>query len=228
MNIVRRIVVGLAGVIVVALAIELAAPKAVHAIVSTLVTVANTSSNPVPTVAVDTRSVNVVNAAVPVTGNVNATLTGTPTVSLNGNVPVANPLDNNNNPSPLVTQPSARNFFQLEGSCTNSGAVCFVGPLLTVTGSVAVVQSFSGFCFGLAAGSNITEAGLSTILDGSIISYAAPGPPVTSPVDVRISFAESTTTYFPPGSSINAEVFYTVPPIGGGCSVDVAGYLASQ
>jgi len=48
MNIMRRIVVGFGGVIVVALAIELAAPKAVHAIVSTLVTVANTSANPVP------------------------------------------------------------------------------------------------------------------------------------------------------------------------------------
>jgi hypothetical protein len=41
MNIVRRIAVGLAGVVVVALAMELAAPKAVHAIVSTLVTVTN-------------------------------------------------------------------------------------------------------------------------------------------------------------------------------------------
>lgn len=47
MNIIRRIVVGFAGVIVVALAIELAAPKAVHALVSTLVTVANPSTNPV-------------------------------------------------------------------------------------------------------------------------------------------------------------------------------------
>jgi hypothetical protein len=47
MNIARRIVMVLAGVVVIALAIELAAPKAVHALVSTLVTVVNPSSNPV-------------------------------------------------------------------------------------------------------------------------------------------------------------------------------------
>lgn len=42
MNIIRKIVVGIAGIVVVALALSLAAPKAVHAVVSTLVTVTNT------------------------------------------------------------------------------------------------------------------------------------------------------------------------------------------
>jgi hypothetical protein len=47
MNLLRRIVVGIAGVVIVALALELVAPKAVHAVVATLVQVENTSANPV-------------------------------------------------------------------------------------------------------------------------------------------------------------------------------------
>jgi hypothetical protein len=47
MNVLKRIAMGIGGVVVVTLLLALAAPKAVHAIVSTLVTVVNTSSNPV-------------------------------------------------------------------------------------------------------------------------------------------------------------------------------------
>ncbi|MGB7023290.1 MAG: hypothetical protein WBD73_05775 [Candidatus Acidiferrales bacterium] len=70
MNIVRRIVVATAGMVIVALVLALAEPKAVHAVVSALVTVSNGAGNPVPTMAVDTRNVNVVNTPVPVTGNI--------------------------------------------------------------------------------------------------------------------------------------------------------------
>ena len=49
MNVLRRIAMAIGGTVVVALVIGLAAPKTVHALVSALVTVANTSSNPVPT-----------------------------------------------------------------------------------------------------------------------------------------------------------------------------------
>jgi hypothetical protein len=48
MNVLRRIAMAIGGTVAVALVIGLAAPKAVHALVSALVTVANTSSNPVP------------------------------------------------------------------------------------------------------------------------------------------------------------------------------------
>ena len=48
MNVLRRIAMGIGGAVVVALAIGLAAPKTVRAVVSALVTVANTSTNPVP------------------------------------------------------------------------------------------------------------------------------------------------------------------------------------
>ena len=48
MKLLKRIGVGLAATIVVAAALQLAAPKAVRAVVSTFVTVANAPSNPVP------------------------------------------------------------------------------------------------------------------------------------------------------------------------------------
>jgi hypothetical protein len=49
----KRSLMGLGIVLLVAVSLQLFAPKAVHAIVSTLVTVANSSANPVPTLAVD-------------------------------------------------------------------------------------------------------------------------------------------------------------------------------
>jgi hypothetical protein len=48
MKILQRFLMGLGTVLLVALALQLVAPKAVHAVVSTLVTVANTAANPVP------------------------------------------------------------------------------------------------------------------------------------------------------------------------------------
>lgn len=49
MNVLRRIAMAIGGTVAVALVIGLAAPRTVRAVVSALVTVANTSSNPVPT-----------------------------------------------------------------------------------------------------------------------------------------------------------------------------------
>jgi hypothetical protein len=49
MNVLRKFLVGLGSLVVVALVLALAAPKTVRAVVSTLVTVSNTTSNPVPT-----------------------------------------------------------------------------------------------------------------------------------------------------------------------------------
>jgi hypothetical protein len=111
MNVLRRIVVGLAGVVVVALALELLAPKAVHAVVSTLVTVSNTTAQPVPTMAVDTRNVNVVN-----TPTVTATISGTPSVNVNSlpavqlsgtpSVNIASPLSIGGNVNATVSNPA--------------------------------------------------------------------------------------------------------------------------
>jgi hypothetical protein len=50
MNAFRKVLIGIGALAVVALGVELAAPRRVHAVVSALVTVANTTSNPVPTI----------------------------------------------------------------------------------------------------------------------------------------------------------------------------------
>jgi hypothetical protein len=49
----KRMITAVGGVAIVAFLLTLAAPKAVQAVVSTLVTVANTTTNPVPTKAAD-------------------------------------------------------------------------------------------------------------------------------------------------------------------------------
>jgi hypothetical protein len=53
MKIFKRFLMGIGTVVLLALSLQLVAPKAVHAVVSTLVTVANTPTNPVPTREVD-------------------------------------------------------------------------------------------------------------------------------------------------------------------------------
>lgn len=58
MNVLRRIAMGIGGTVVIALVIGLAAPKTVHAVVSALVTVANTPANPVPVQSVDDHALH--------------------------------------------------------------------------------------------------------------------------------------------------------------------------
>ncbi len=53
MKFLQRFLMGLGTILLLALALQLVAPKAVHAVVSTLVTVANTATNPVPVHSVD-------------------------------------------------------------------------------------------------------------------------------------------------------------------------------
>jgi hypothetical protein len=55
MKIFKRFLMGLGTVLLLALSLQLVAPKAVHAVVSTLVTVANTAADPVPVHSVDSQ-----------------------------------------------------------------------------------------------------------------------------------------------------------------------------
>jgi hypothetical protein len=54
MKLLQRFLMGLGTVLLLAVSIQLVAPNTLHAVVSTLVTVANTTANPVPTHSVDT------------------------------------------------------------------------------------------------------------------------------------------------------------------------------
>jgi hypothetical protein len=65
-NIWKKITMGLGGIVLAALLLAVAAPKTVHAVVSTLVTVANTPSNPVYTTdAVNSENLLKVTCAIP-------------------------------------------------------------------------------------------------------------------------------------------------------------------
>lgn len=147
MNVVRKIVVGIAGVVVVALALELVAPKAVHAVVSTLVTVSNTTAQPVPTMAVDTRNVNVVN-----TPNVN--VNSLPAVQLSGtpSVNIASPLSIGGNVSATIANTSANPGVALDEAHAASQIVtmeCFTRsygtayPCLSVSTAGAVGSQYT-------------------------------------------------------------------------------------
>ena len=59
MNLLRKVVTAVGGFTVIALVIGLAAPKAAHGLVATLVQVANTTSNPVPVSQAPTKTVTV-------------------------------------------------------------------------------------------------------------------------------------------------------------------------
>lgn len=230
MNIVRRIVVGLAGVIAVALVLAIAEPKAVHAVVSALVTVSNGTGNPVPTVAVDTRNVNVVNTpnvnvtnTVPVTGNVNATLTGTPTVSFNGNVPVANPSDQNQNPIPLDVE--SNDYSPVQAACSgfSSGngfsnfSAC--SPAITVpAGTALIIDDVSITAFedpGVTPQGNIATIGVANKNGGGVDFYIPLQAQGTAPGSQELLFvgAQRMHLYTFPTSRSAGPVF---------CEVDTA------
>lgn len=142
MKTLKRIAWGLGVILVIATSLQLAAPKAVHAVISTLVTVANTAANPVPvtgTVAIaGTPAVNV--ASMPPVS------VGPLTVS--GPLPVTNPLDELGFQQPLVTQDSnlgVRQAFLIADHC--SGLNCLGASGISVpTGFAAVVEDLSGSC----------------------------------------------------------------------------------
>lgn len=215
--------VALAGLLSVMLA-----PKAVHAVVSTLVTVANGTANPVPTVAVDTRNVNVVNTPVPVTGNVNATLTGTPAVSLNGNVPVSNPADGNGNPAPLIVK-DAQNpalFSFSQETIDQSGGNCrtFTNPLpLTAPNGAAVkavvIEEISGSVIFTGAQPNWIR-----VVNPAGTEFFVPLQTSTNTSNDVAALAQ-TRLYGGPGDQFvfNIDLFDSTA-----CSFSVSGYLVTQ
>lgn len=167
MNVVRRIAMAIAGVVVVALAAELVAPKAMHAAQSVLATIANTSANPVPTVATDTRNVNVANTpsvsvasgtvavsslpAVAIGGTVNATVTNTS----------ANPVLNRDADNPareafqahIQMQPVSGGGEVQEGTVDVPSATADDAPVKEL-----VIEEVSGECAGGPAGVDVITA----------------------------------------------------------------------
>lgn len=192
MNVVCKIVVGLAGTLVVALALQLAAPKAVHAVVSHFITVDNTAANPVPITGsvnvantanmnvTNTPSVNVANT-VPVTGTV--AVNSLPPVQLGGSVNVTNATDAKGNPVLVTDSDAARNSFLVSGNCSFGQAsdICASTGFYTVpANTIAVLQNASGICFYSSGSSEQTTLiNLTFItLTGQSNIYFSPGPTV--------------------------------------------------
>lgn len=128
MNAIRRIIVGVAGIVVAALALQLAAPKAIQAVAPTPVTVTNTPN----VVVANTPKVTVANT-VPVAGSVTVTNTvpvtgrvavsSLPAVQLGGSVSadVSNPTASNGYPQALITEPTEGAFrVPVQSSCVSN------------------------------------------------------------------------------------------------------------
>jgi hypothetical protein len=220
MNIIRRIVVAIAAVVIVALAMELVAPKAGRAVSNLFVTVTNTSAHPVPvsgTVAVSTL----------------------PTVqvgSISGNLPVTNALDNNNSPIPLVTQNplSGGNAFDVSGHCAFTGTLCTIAPIYSVpAGKLAVIQSVTGNCT-LASSTNLAVVGqLYTAPSGaSVESFPVLGPAESGPALTSAGFGGRLSGYASGGAAGNpineAIVADASQTVNSTCSMEIAGYLVNQ
>jgi hypothetical protein len=235
MNVVRRIVVGVAAVAVVALAMTLAAPKAVHAVANLFVTVTNTPNVNV----VNAPSVNVANT-VPVTGTV--AVSSLPAVQLGGsvNATVSNPSDVNGSPVPLATQDSAaRTGFDVGGTCAfgvTFNNFCGIRPIYTVPANyIAVIQQFSGICttntgtvpsdVELQYTGSSSQGGTLTLSPGTQVPFSAvQTKSVYSQRIVGYAFGGSS------GSAINVGID-TETSQGGNpnvCEIHIAGYLIHQ
>lgn len=132
MNVLRRIAMAISGTVVVALVLTLAVPRAAHAVLSALVTITNTASNPVPVRATDNPGLNSFLVTLCVADQSGA--------EGNCNLP--------DFPSFINTPATSRFVIQyVEGSCQVSGsAQSLVGPMeIDITprpSGVPVVLSF--------------------------------------------------------------------------------------
>jgi hypothetical protein len=221
MNVLRKILVGLGSIVVVALVLALAAPKTVRAVVSTLVTVTNTTSQPVPTMAVDTRNVNVVN-----TPNVN--VASLPAVQLSGAIN-ANISNTSANPVPTIPEQASKGF-SIEGSCQFSGNSCTANPLYTVpTGETAVIESFTEFCR-IDAGTALSSIIVGFLAPGETASQISVNTPATAPSILSsagiASGGQNLKAYAAAGGIVaEALAASSENPVNDSCQFTLSGYL---
>jgi hypothetical protein len=213
-NPVRRLVVGIVGVLALTQILEVVAPKAVRAVDRLLVTINNTSANPVPTVATDTRNVAVVNDSLRATvTNLKDTATG--------------------DPVPLVTRDeSADHFFQFSNVCVFSGSTECQEINASTRFSVpanetALIESVTAVCQ-LIPGSSVNYAQLT---NGSSETFLPPGSaPVTAPngTDTQ-TFAQNLKAYVTSGDiaqPVSFEVYANADqPSPNVCAYSLAGYF---
>lgn len=198
MNVLRRIVLGLAGVVAVALAMQLAAPKAVQAIVSHFVTVDNTAANPVPvagTVAVSSLP------AVQLSGNVNATVTNGP----------ATPV-----PTFATDDPGRIPFQAAEQDATacNGQGICFLQFGTVPAGHRIVIKHVSGALFTAASSQTIVTVGP---FNGAGLAFESfmVGPGRGTGFPVETVFDQPVQFYFDQGQAVEVSLNATSTFISG-------------
>lgn len=205
----RVLAVAAAGLAAAAIVLELTAPKAMQAAVTTLVTITNTPNVNIantPSVAVDRL----------------------PPVELSGTVAVANTSDPQGTPIVLTQDDAARNGFRVGGICTFSDGVCDAALYHPPLNKIAVVQSFSGAC--------VTSGVLENVPDP--LGFLKAAETYVVPVTLAVTDqglktyagfrANLTGAYFPNGTPVLAEAKMVYTSGSGTCEFMISGYLVDQ
>ena len=203
---------------------------------SARVTVVNTASQPVPTVAQGTTAIS---------GNVG--ISGTPSVSLvpGTKINVANVPDANGNPTPLVvrdhtpTQPfhiaMCADIGTQSGSCQKVSPPAnstFQVPTTTSDGQAVermVIENVSGYCY--SVGQQVFEVALYTVLSENSPNPSIPDlfPASASASSLVQTVSQQTRLYADPGSGL-VLAFGTTGTTANGtrCGMVLTGYLTTK
>lgn len=225
MNTVGRIGVGIVGVMVIVVAMQLATPKVAQAVANLFVTVTNTSANPVP-----------VTGTVSVTNTPNVNVASLPAVQIGGsvNATVTDSKDSQSNPVLVTEDDAPRNAFFVFRQCGWAGvSSCVVDGVLSVPANlIAVVQSLSGQCL-IDSGTALMDAGIGDA--NGVSTYDAlvvPGPTVTFASGLEQTFSQNVHVYVfggTSGNSVNLRAdANTSESSGNTCFFLLSGYLVNQ
>jgi len=196
--------------------------------------------------------VNVVNTPLPVTGNVNATLTGTPTVNVanippvnvnfpssigvNGSVLVTNPITTFGNGLAqvplLIREVDDRELAPIEvvsfEALSSGGVVSGSSPFTVPTSTRFVIDQIDGFCF-TSLGNTINLSTLTFNSGGSpftINFHLTPEAPVVI-LSVAYTFNLPVHYVADPGSTFSGRAFTTDLTSSTECTYNLSGHLVS-
>jgi hypothetical protein len=190
--------------------------------------------------------VQVVNTPLPVAGNVNATINGTPTVNvasmpainvgqvtLSGNVPVVNPVTGGN-PVPLQIQDAdnpTRQSFHFLDSCTFVNTLCQDIGYNIPLGKTLVVEDISGYC--TIPQTQFKTVPMIAVGAATEAVYLTPTVLYADSNSLFLGFGRSVKLYAP-NRGPNATAFNQlnfVPTqsfFSGSCNISYQGYLVNQ
>ena len=173
------------------------------------------------TVGVNNFPAALTGASVPVSGNVNATIIGTPTVNISSAQPVS------------TLGAEALTSFVGFNSCgfLNNSSDCTIGPPIPIftvpQGQIAVIESVNGFCGGTAPFAIIFLEIDFTGPDGQPkLMRFAPGAAVQNAGGEEITWGLNLKTYASAGP-INFIAEQVTGSTGGSCNAGISGHLVA-